>query len=145
MELAKIEFLLEKYLDAKTTLEEEQILKTYFSKNDVPEHLLAYKNLFDYFTANVFETSNKEIRLPKQGKIKKWLSVAAAVVLFVSVSTFYQYDVGQKEEAKLAYQETQKALNLIAQNLNKGGDAIAHLQTFDETKNKIFNNKPENK
>ncbi len=145
MELSKIELLLEKYLEANTTLKEEQILKAYFSKNDVPEHLLAYKNLFGYFTDNVFETSNKEIRLPKQGKMKKWLSVAAAVVLFVSVSTIYQYDLGQKEEAKLAYIETQKALNLIAQNLNKGGDAIAQLQTFDNTKNKIFNNKPVNK
>ena len=50
MELAKIEILLEKYLEAKTTLAEENVLKKYFSQEDVPVHLLEYKELFNYFT-----------------------------------------------------------------------------------------------
>ena len=35
MELAKIEKLISKYLEAETTLEEENILKNYFSKDDI--------------------------------------------------------------------------------------------------------------
>ena len=48
MELAKIEKLISKYLEAETTLEEENILKNYFSKDDIPIHLVEYKKLFNY-------------------------------------------------------------------------------------------------
>lgn len=140
MELAKIEILLEKYLEAKTTLDEEKTLKIYFSQNNVPEHLSAYKDLFSYFTENALDISDKKITIQPKNINMRWLSIAAAIVLFVSIFTLYQNDKTQKEEAKLAYIETQKALNLIAISLNKGELAMAQLQTFDNTKNKIFNN-----
>ena len=47
MELAKIENLLEKYLAAETTLKEENVLKNYFSQENVPEHLEEYKSMFN--------------------------------------------------------------------------------------------------
>ncbi len=141
MELAKIEILLEKYLEAKTTLAEENILKKYFSQKDVPTHLLEYKELFNYFTDNTSDTSSKPITLPVVKTNFKWLSIAAAIVLFVSVFSLYQNDLAEKREAQQAYFETQKALNLISQSLNKGGSAIAQLQTFENTQNKIFKNK----
>jgi len=141
MELAKIGILLEKYLEAKTTLAEENILKKYFSQEHVPEHLIAYKELFNYFTDNALDSSTKQINLPKEKGSFKWLSIAAAVVLFVSVFSLYQNNMVEKQEAQMAYLETQKALNLISQSLNKGNSAIAQLQTFENTQNKIFNNK----
>lgn len=141
MELAKIEILLEKYLEAKTTLAEENVLKKYFSQEDVPVHLLEYKELFNYFTDNSSDISSKQITLPVEKTNFKWLSIAAAVVLFVSVFSLYQNDLAEKREAQQAYLETQKALNLISQSLNKGGNAIAQLQAFENTQNKIFKNK----
>lgn len=141
MELAKIEILLEKYLEAKTTLAEENVLKKYFSQEDVPVHLLEYKELFNYFTDNSSDISSKQITLPVEKTNFKWLSIAAAVVLFVSIFSLYQNDLAEKREAQQAYLETQKALNLISQSLNKGGNAIAQLQTFENTQNKIFKNK----
>lgn len=141
MELAKIEILLEKYLDAKTTLAEENILKEYFSKDDVPVHLTEYKELFNYFIHSSLNTSSKQITLPSKKINLKWLSVAAMVVLFVSVFSLYQNNLAEKREAQIAFLETQKALNLISKSLNKGNGAIAQLQTFEYAQNKIFKNK----
>ncbi len=143
MELAKIEKLLEKYLAAETTLKEENVLKNYFSQENVPEHLEEYKSMFNYFTNSSLDVSAKTISLPqkKNGSIMKWLSVAAMAILFVGIYSLSQNNLTEKEEAMLAYQETQKALNLISLNLNKGNNAIAQLQTFENTQNKIFKNK----
>jgi len=141
MEFAKIEKLIKKYLDAETTLEEEGFLKDFFAKNDVPDHLIEYKGLFNYFSSSSNEKSDRKLNLPKKTTNLKWLSVAAIVIFFIGVYSINQNNISEKEEAMLAYLETQKALNIISQNLNKGNHAIAQLQTFEETQNKIFNNK----
>jgi len=143
MELAKIENLLEKYLAAETTLKEENVLKNYFSQENVPSHLEEYKSMFNFFTNSSFEVSSKSISLPENKNrsiLIKWLSVAAAVVFLVSIYSVNQINIAEKEEAKLAFLETQKALNLISLNLNKGNNAMAQLLTFENTRNKIFKN-----
>ena len=38
-----------------------------------------------------------------------------------------------------AYQETKKALSLLATNLGKGTEKVAYLREFEETKQKIYN------
>ena len=48
MDYKYIEQLLERYWNCETTLEEEQILRMFFSQKDVPVSLLAYKDLFTY-------------------------------------------------------------------------------------------------
>ena len=141
MELAKIEKLIEKYLEAETTLEEEIFLKKYFSEKDVPSHLEEYRKLFSYFTNSSLDTSSKPITLPRNRSIISWLAVAAIAVLFVSIFSIYQNDLNERKQAELAYMETQKALDLISFSLNRGNDAIAQLQTFENSHNKIFKNK----
>ena len=46
MDYKYIEQLLDCYFECQTTLEEEQILRAFFSQEDVPARLLAYKELF---------------------------------------------------------------------------------------------------
>jgi hypothetical protein len=48
MDYKYIEQLLERYWDCATSLEEENILRTFFSQKDVPASLLQYKDLFTY-------------------------------------------------------------------------------------------------
>lgn len=48
MDYKYIEQLLERYWQCETTLEEEQILRTFFSQEDVPSHLKQYAELFIY-------------------------------------------------------------------------------------------------
>ncbi len=43
-----IEQLLDRYWEGETTLEEEQILRTFFSQPDVPEKMRQYAPLFQY-------------------------------------------------------------------------------------------------
>ena len=48
MDYKYIEQLLERYWQCETTLKEEQILRTFFSQENVPACLLPYKDLFTY-------------------------------------------------------------------------------------------------
>ncbi len=155
MELAKIENLLEKYFEAETSIKEEAILQEYFAQDEVPEHLIQYKEMFNFFSNSSLETSNRTIQLKKESKRTisiKWLSIAAMLVFFIGIYSVYQQNETEKEEARLAYMETQKALELISQSLNKGTEAIAHLdnfnkgtdamaqlRTFESTQKRIFN------
>lgn len=142
MELINIEKLIEKYENAETSLQEEQLLKEYFQKDAVPVHLLEYKAMFNYFDENSTERYTKPIRLKPIRTNWKWLSIAATVALLVSIYTINSpgtISESERQEAQLAYQETQKAFQLISQNLNKGNTvAFAGLQEFGKAQNKIF-------
>lgn len=48
MDYKYIEQLLERYWQCETSLEEEQILRTFFQQEGIPAHLLQYKKLFVY-------------------------------------------------------------------------------------------------
>jgi hypothetical protein len=136
MELANIEKLLEKYLNAETTIAEEKELKNYFSKGNVAPHLEEYETLFGYFSTSKNERFTKTIQLKTKRVNWKWLSVAASIVLLVSVYTGYQKNQERKAEKVMA--DTQMALGMLSVNLNKGTAAVAHLQQFETTKDKVF-------
>ena len=136
MELANIEKLLKKYLNAETTIAEENKLKNYFSSNNVAPHLQEYEALFGYFSTSKKERFTKTIQLKTQKRNWNWLSVAASLVLLVSVYTGYQNN--QQKKADKIYAETQLAFSMLSANLNKGNVAITQLQHFENTKNKIF-------
>ena len=136
MELANIEKLLEKYLNAETTIAEEKELKNYFSKGNVAPHLEEYETLFGYFSTSKNERFTKTIQLKSRKLNWKWLSVAASIVLLVSVYTGYQKNQERKAEKVMA--DTQMALGMLSANLNKGTAAVAHLQQFETTKDKVF-------
>jgi len=136
MELVNIEKLLQKYLDAETTITEENELKNYFLSENVAPHLEEYKSLFEYFTISKKEEFTKPIQLKSEKTNWKWLSVAASVVLLVSIYTGYENN--QQRKAEKIYNDTQMALNMLSVNLNKGNEAIAQLQHFDYATNKVF-------
>jgi len=142
MELASIEKLIEKYENAETSLKEEAALKTYFSEDIVAPHLEQYKAMFTYFQESKEQRFTKTIPLRKKTSNMWWLSIAASVAVIFSV---YFMDspsgltASEQEEAEMALLETQKAFQLISQNLNKGGNvAIAGLSEFEKAQNKVF-------
>jgi hypothetical protein len=55
MDYKYIEQLLDRYWQCETSLEEEQILRTFFSQENVPVSLLPYKDLFTYEHVDVTE------------------------------------------------------------------------------------------
>lgn len=137
MELFNIEQLLEKYLNAETSIAEEKELTNYFQSDNVAPHLQEYKALFGYFSASRQEQYTKTIQLKSQKRNWKWLSVAASFVLLVSIYTGYNKYQKQREAEKL-YAQTIGHFEMLSQNLNKGNVAIAQLQHFENTTNKIF-------
>ena len=60
MDYKYIEQLLESYFACTTTLQEEQILRSFFSQEDVPGHLAQYADLFNYETEAKAETLSED-------------------------------------------------------------------------------------
>lgn len=139
MELSKIEQLLEKYLNAETTLQEEATLKNYFLSGNVASHLQEYESMFGYFAFNKAEISVKPIQLNTKKTNWKWLSVAASVVLLFSVYMGNSYV--QEQKAKAQYAQVKDVLKMLSTSLNKGNEAIASLYTYEDTVKKIFKTK----
>jgi hypothetical protein len=143
MELANIEKLVEKYENAETTLQEEAILKNYFTKEDVAPHLQEYSYMFNYFATAKEDTYTKTIKLePKKSKKRnfKWLSVAASVMLLFSVFIGKnQYEEHQqRKKAEKIYADLTNGLKLLSTNLKKGEQAVTTLYTYENKVNKAL-------
>lgn len=140
MELANIEKLVGKYENAETTLQEEATLKAYFLSDNVAPHLEEYQMMFAYFQTSQDETYTKTIQFKTEKKRNyKWLSVAASVVLLISVYVGKtEYD---KSQARKTYAQVENALRMLSSNLKKGNDAFNNLYTYENTVNKIFKTK----
>ncbi|TYP99197.1 hypothetical protein C7447_102518 [Tenacibaculum adriaticum] len=125
MELANIEKLLDKYLDAETTLQEENILRNYFTTGNVAPHLQEYGMMFGYFKQNKSETYTKTIQLKPENTRKKnwkWLTVAASVALLISV--FIGRQEYNKYQQRKQFAQIKEALEQVSFNLNKGNDVL---------------------
>ncbi len=139
MELANIEKLVEKYLNAETTLQEETTLRNYFKEGNVAPHLQEYAYMFNYFATIKDETYTKTIQLePKKSKKKnfKWLSVAASIMLLFSV--FIGKNEYDKYRAEVEFAKISNGLKLLSSNLKKGEQAVASLYTYENTVKKIL-------
>jgi len=159
MVLNSIEKLLEKYDNGETTLQEEQQLKNYFSKEEtVAPHLEVYKSMFQYFLSTHEEQFTKDVPLTprKTYTLYKWISVAAIAVLMFGI--YFQTSgptEADKQEALLAYNQTMEvfnlvssklnqgsenlnALDLVSENFTKGGDNISYINEFSKTTNKFL-------
>jgi hypothetical protein len=139
----KIDLLLDKYFEGETSIQEEKFLNEYFAKTDVPKHLKQYQAMFAYFAENKKEIASQNIQLKPSTKpwYVNWIAKVAVVLLLLGFSySFFQSRITdtEKKEAQIAFLETQKALNLISQNLNKGNQAVKYLDEFEVSKNKIF-------
>ena len=143
MESDRIEKLLEKYFEATATVAEEEILRDYFKneKENIPMHLRQFAPMFQYFSAAKEERFTKQVPLKSRKGYLRWASVAAVLVLALG---FYFGNLHQErqeqKEAEYAYQQTKKALSLLAANLERGTEKMVYLNAFEATKEKIYNN-----
>ena len=137
MELDRIEKLMEKYLEASTSIAEEQELRAYFSKDSVAKHLEQYAPMFQYFSTAKEERYTRQLPLKTSRFNYKWLSIAAMAVLFFGI--YFGNEYQKKKEAEYAYNETKKALTLLADNFSRGTEKVAYLNEFENAKQKIYN------
>ena len=161
MVLNSIEKLIEKYNNAETSLKEEAQLRAYFESEDVAPHLEHYKPLFQYFSLSQQEQYTKDVPLkPKRTKLYQWISVAAVAVLMLGfiIPQVTGPSEAEKEQARIAYEQTMEAFNLVSLGMNKGKQQLnslamvsdnlnlgiqeaSRLSEFSKTTNKIFKNK----
>lgn len=134
-----IEHLLKKYLNAETSIAEEQELQRYFTSSNVAPHLEDYKSMFQYFSVAKNETTNVTVTLKPRRSYLKWGSVAASIIFAFGFFTFNSIQNNKKqEEALLAYYQTKEALQLVSSQFNSGTTKINYLKTFETSKQQIF-------
>lgn len=152
MDCKYIEQLLERYWQCETSLEEESELRTFFSKEEVPAHLLQYKDLFVYqqvqretglgedFDARILAQIEvpvvKAKRLTLRGKFMPLFKAAAVVAIMLSLGnvaqhTFfadetldYNYDTytDTYDDPEVAYEQVSSALMILSEGINKSQD-----------------------
>lgn len=82
----KIHFLIERFLDAETTLEEERELYAFFAQKDIPEEFEDYREMFVGYAEMAKESEEQKPKVVKFRWMKS-LSIAASVALFVAVGS----------------------------------------------------------
>jgi hypothetical protein len=147
MELDNIEKLLEKYLEATTTVAEEETLRNYFSQDSVATHLEQYSPMFQYFSKAKEERYTKQLPLAptvvsSRRNYFKWASVAAVVLLFgMYFGKSYMVEQTNTLEEEYTQEEiaqAQEAFKLLAFNFNKGAEQLSHLNEFEKNTNKFL-------
>ncbi len=131
--------LLDRYFDGMTNIEEENQLKHYFSSDNITDDLREYQPLFSFLNEEKKIVHEKEIVLEKENYKYQFLKIAAT--LLVPLSVYLGYQKYQEQKAEQIYQTSMDALMLLSSNLQKGNEAIAELQNFENVKNKIFTHK----
>ncbi|GGD23661.1 hypothetical protein [Hyunsoonleella pacifica] len=142
MVLNNIENLLEKYENGETSLKEEQVLKNYFSEDNVAPHLEHYKPMFVYFLGNQQEQFTKDLPLKTKKVFNyKWVSVAAVAVIMLGVYFTNPFGGSQKCEPNLvgtfcepeeAFNEVSKQLAMISNHFNKGTSTVNYLDEVNK-------------
>lgn len=145
MELAQIEQLLHKYLEGNTSIAEERELKGYFSSNNVALHLQPYQSMFGYFKKQEEIQFTKTLPLqPRKRNVVKWTGVAASFVVLFGTALFYinsngtNENLGTYDDPEVAFIETQKALEMLSENVNYGVEGVVLLNEYDQSKKTIF-------
>lgn len=152
MDCKYIEQLLERYWQCETSLEEESELRSFFSKEEVPAHLLPYKDLFVYqqvqkevglgddFDARILAQVEAPVvkakRLTLVGRFMPVFKAAAVVAVMISLGsvvqhTFfadealdYNYDAytDTYDDPEVAYKQVSSALMILSEGINKSQD-----------------------
>ena len=90
MDYKYIEHLIERYWDCESTILEERILAAFFSQDDVPEHLLKYKDVFtvlnDVSQAKLGEDFDEKVLQ----KIEAGTTTAHRMSLYQSIRPLYR-------------------------------------------------------
>ena len=157
MEFNKIRELLDRYWEGESSLEDEAQLRSFFSTNrqDLPADLKEAQPLFSYFAAEAaielselpeMEVPVVQMRPPRPWE--HWMKYAAIFLMAVGVGYAARSFQSRQERILLAsadtysdpqkaFAATQKALQLLAKNLNKGTSQVQKLSYFNEATEKL--------
>jgi len=148
MELHKIESLIEKYLEAETTVAEEKLLKNYFSSSNVSPGLEPYRPLFQFYAVEksiVLNEEERELKLPRKRSHKAvYASIASIAAILVIAISVFQFSNFQEEHLvvegnhELAMKNTQDLLNMVTGAVANSKENLMYLKELPQTKNKLI-------
>jgi len=132
--------LLNLYEEGESSLEQDADLKAYFSSGNYDEAFEEYALLFQFFEKESTTKYTTDGKLPEKSSKFSWMNIAASVCIIIGALWFYNYQSQQQElkEARLAFEKTQHALNLISFNMNKGLEKLEYVEVFSEKKNELL-------
>jgi len=159
MDYNKIRALLEKYWEGESSLEEEQMLRHFFVTHTqaLPEDLREAAPMFQYFRLEqekeIPQPAARIVPLRKSKPWQHWMKYAAVLLIMAGVGySVQQFRQKQHEliaadwtqqdtfdDPEKAYAETQKALQILSRNLNKGTEQMEKLSYFNDATQKIKN------
>lgn len=159
MDSSKLSQLLTKYWNGETTLEEEQLLRSYF-RSAVPDALKETAAIFRYFDEASEQTLSdvsfdraviKRIEgKPNQGKAARFfynsMRIAAGVVVVMTATWFIRNEIRQStpqeivdtyDDPQMAFEETKKALMMISKGFGKAEEQAKKINLFNEAQEEI--------
>lgn len=153
-----IRFLLNKYWNCETSLEEEKQLKNFFSSNDIPEDLQKYAPLFKDYKENQLSirldndfVKRLEAAIHQKEKEKQYitisifapvLKIAASILITITlgIGIYFLANESKKpyfaetyNDPKAALKDATYALEKISEALQRGEEASQ--ETLNELKN----------
>lgn len=159
MEFNKIRELLDRYWEGESSLEDEAQLRSFFSTNrqDLPADLKEAQPLFGYFAAEAAielpelpEMEAPVVQMPPPRPWEHWMKYVAIFLMAVGVGYAARSFQSRQErilfadanhdtynDPQKAFAATQKALQLLAKNLNKGTSQVQKLSYFNEATEKL--------
>ena len=143
MDYKYIEQLMERYFNCETSLQEEQILRSFFQQEEIPAELLPYRDLFRYeeeeameeklgddFDARILSIVEQPVVKAKPISLRKRLNpffkAAAAIAIVLTVGNAAQHSFSnedndfQQSEAQpgMSYQQPTSPLEMTAEEVS---------------------------
>ena len=122
MDYRRIEDLLEKYWSCETSIEEEEELRAFYTKQEIPEPFSRFKTLF------IYQKKEKETGLNNAFDQKILRQIAAGLLLLVGIAgllytttlrpTNLSADTFHTPEEAL--EQVKQTLTLVSQQINQG-------------------------
>lgn len=139
----RIEKLLHKYLEAKTSVEEESELRDIFAsiEQKLDPKFYWVRDLFAYSRNEVLSSVNSsKFKVLEESNSFRYYRLAAAIAALIVTSLgVYCLEENYKErKIKETYTETRKAFILIAEQLELAQEQTVYLEYIDQSMNKLL-------
>ncbi|MCK5135115.1 MAG: hypothetical protein KAR19_04950 [Bacteroidales bacterium] len=160
----EIRKILERFYGGETTLEEEKMLKEYFSSTSVPEELIPDRDLFQSFgtgsdsivvpddlnqkiIASIDQVERKAVRT-RRISMFSLSGLAAGLLVMIAVYLFYIRDdkpaqltvnhwTDTYEDPLDAYEEAKRTMAYVSAKLNNGTSELKHVKQVSKSAESI--------
>jgi len=159
MNTRNIEILLGKYFEGESTLDDEKVLKEFFSSGKVPVHLRQYSGIFNYFEIEeqdkldplfdekIMENLDSQDQIPFYQNRRFWYYFTGIAASLLFVLTFlYESEISNnlgfkgfsssqytQQEKQLAYLQVKQTLGYVSGKINRGFEPLQEMNKINSS------------